>query len=82
MTGMGVTFFTSTQTYGMGVNGFYKLVGANWEKITDMGSITSGVESNVTFNPYAVGDQVAILATQAASVPAVGAPVISNVFTY
>jgi hypothetical protein len=80
--GMGVTFFTSTVAFDGAQTAFYKLDGANWVKVTDMAPITAGVVSNVTLNPYVIGDQVAIMESQEASIPVAVAQLISNIYTY
>jgi hypothetical protein len=79
MAGLVVFFYTATQAYGFGALALYKLNGANYEKVVNIGAVSVG-SSNFTAT-IANGEQYIILASQADIVPVAGAPAISAVGT-
>jgi hypothetical protein len=80
MAGLVVFFFTATQAYGFGELALYKVNGANYEKVVNVGMVNVG-SSNFTANGIANGEQVIVLASQAASVPILGAVAVSGLVT-
>ena len=78
--GLVILFYAATQAYGFGQLGLYKLVGSDYVKTDDLGGTPVG-NWNWNSNNLVNGDQIIVLASQAATVPVAGAPAISNLFT-